>query len=85
MSKSQNTSMRNRKRQVNTTPQKVNNHITKDLKDSSGDETLISELKRMIIRVTKGFKVVMSKHINKIQKDMNRLLNELMRRQRISK
>jgi hypothetical protein len=38
MSKYQNRSKRNRKRQENITPQKVNNHTTKDQMDSEEDE-----------------------------------------------
>jgi hypothetical protein len=40
------------KRQGNMTSQKVNNHTTKDLMDSKGDETPVSKLKRMMIRMT---------------------------------
>jgi hypothetical protein len=38
------------------TPQKVNSHTTNDLKDSKGDETSVSKLKRMMIRMIKEIK-----------------------------
>jgi hypothetical protein len=42
-------------------PQKVYNNTTKDLMDSKGDETSISKLRRMIIRMIKEIKENMQK------------------------
>jgi hypothetical protein len=39
------------KLQGNMIPQKVNNHKTKDLMNSKGDESSISKLKRMMIKM----------------------------------
>jgi hypothetical protein len=49
------------KRHRNMTPQKVKNHTTKDLVDSEGDETSISEFKR-----------IMTKKIKEIKEDMQK-------------
>jgi hypothetical protein len=56
------------------TPQKVNNHTTKNLIDSKGDKISISELKRMI-RTIYEMKEDIYKQSNKI-KNMNKQLNE---------
>jgi hypothetical protein len=45
------------------TPHKENNHTTKVLNDSEGDETLISELKRMMIKRTCKNKAMKSERI----------------------
>jgi hypothetical protein len=47
MSKSQ----ERRKTQGNMSPQKVNNHTTKDLMDSKGNENSISDVKRIVVRI----------------------------------
>jgi hypothetical protein len=51
MSKLQNRSIRNRRRQENMIPQQVNNDTIKDLMDSEGDENLVSETKRKTIKI----------------------------------
>jgi hypothetical protein len=56
MSKSQNISMGNRRRNGNTTPQKVNNHTVEDLVDSDGDEISVSEVKRMLKSLKRTYK-----------------------------
>jgi hypothetical protein len=58
------------KRQRNMTPQKVNNHTTKDLIDSKGVEISISELKR--IRTINEMKEDMKKQVNEIKENMNK-------------
>jgi hypothetical protein len=51
------------------TPQKVNNHTTKDLKDSEGDKISISELKRMMIIVMNEMKEDMYKNSMKFKQN----------------
>jgi hypothetical protein len=57
MRKSQNTGKRNMKRQGSMASQMVNNHTTKDLMSSEGNETSISKskimMKRMIMEMKK--------------------------------
>jgi uncharacterized protein YrzB (UPF0473 family) len=55
------------------TPHKENNHTTKVLNDSEGDETLISELKRMMTRIIKELKEDMQKQVNDRQQDDGRI------------
>jgi hypothetical protein len=56
------------------TPQNVNNHITKVLIDSEGDEISISEFKRMVIMINE-MKEDMHKQFNEIKEYMNKWLN----------
>jgi hypothetical protein len=51
MSKSQNRGIRNVKRQRNMVSQGANNHTTKDLVNSEGEEISISKLKRIMSRM----------------------------------
>jgi hypothetical protein len=57
--------MGNRKTHGNTMSQKVNNHKTKDVMNSERDETSVSKLKRMMIRIIMNFKGSMQKQVNK--------------------
>jgi hypothetical protein len=51
------------KKQGNMIPQKVNNHITKDLNDSERHEISNFELKRIIVRIINKMKN-MHRHLN---------------------
>jgi hypothetical protein len=62
MTKCQSTGIKNRKKQGNINPQKVNNHTMKNLKDNEGDEISVSELKIILIIII----------INEIKKDMQK-------------
>jgi hypothetical protein len=48
--------MGSKKIQENVTPPKVNSHTTKNLMDSERDETSISKLKKIMIRMVKEVK-----------------------------
>jgi ribosome recycling factor len=58
------------------TLQKVNNHTTMDLMYIKGDDTLVSELKRRVIRMIKKVKEDMQKQVNKIQDNLNKHLKK---------
>jgi hypothetical protein len=77
MNKSKCRSTQNIKRQGNMTPQKIDNHTTKDLNDSEGDEILSFKLKRIMIIMINEMKKEMYKHLNKIKEDTNKWLNEI--------
>jgi hypothetical protein len=65
--KSPNKGIRNVKIWENMNLPKVNNHTTKDLMDSKGDEISVSELKRMIIRTINEMKEDMQKQVGEIR------------------
>jgi hypothetical protein len=65
--KSPNKGIRNVKIWENMNLPKVNNHTTKDLMDSKGDEISVSELKRMIIRTINEMKEDVQKQVGEIR------------------
>jgi hypothetical protein len=59
------------------TPQKVNNHTTKDLNVSEVDEMSNIELKGMMTRMTNEMKENIYKHFNVIKENTNKQFNEI--------
>jgi predicted Fe-Mo cluster-binding NifX family protein len=57
MSKAHNRNMERKRRRGNMTPQKANNYTIEGLVESEGDESAISDLRRMMIRVFNRLKV----------------------------
>jgi hypothetical protein len=60
------------KRQGNMTPQKLNNHTTKDLNGSKEDEISISRLKRMIKSMINEMKEDIHEQLSEIKENMNK-------------
>jgi hypothetical protein len=89
--------MSNRRRQGNMIPEKVNSHTIEDLADSEGNESSVSEVQRMMIRMFKKLKEDIEKNsmnpkriqTNKIimmtQEQLNKLKEDLNEHQNESK
>jgi hypothetical protein len=65
--------MRNKRRQGNMTPQKVDNHTVEDFVGSEGDESLVSEVRKMI-RMFNELKENIQKQLNESQENRNKNL-----------
>jgi hypothetical protein len=63
--------MRNKIRQGNMTPQKVNNHTIENLVDSKGDKSPIAEVRRMMIRIFNELKTELKKDKQLIESQEN--------------
>jgi hypothetical protein len=68
MRKSQNRSIRNKRRQRNITLQKVNNHTVEDLLFSEMDESPLVEVRRKIS--------MLNEHYEEFKEDIKKQLNE---------
>jgi molybdenum-dependent DNA-binding transcriptional regulator ModE len=68
--------MGRKRRQGNMTPQKTNNNIIEDLVESKGDESPVTDIRRMIIRMFNELKEGIQKQFNDSQENKDKKLKK---------